>query len=196
MEEWKDIKGYEGLYRISNTGKVLSLRYMNSYNSKELTPKKNNKGYLWVELRNGGNPKQFLIHRLVAETFIENPNNYPIINHKDENPLNNDVSNLEWCTLSYNAKYSIDRHPNRYLNRVYSNRKKCKETNVEKRRVEGNPYKLVRAVNQFDVNNNVICTFKNIATIVREKGYHNTSIKECCEHKRKTAYGYRWEYAN
>lgn len=174
MEEWKDIKGYEGLYRISNIGKVLSLNYRNYHWAKELVPKKNNNGYLWVELRKDGKSKPFLIHRLVAEAFIENPNNYPLVNHKDENPLNCEASNLEWCTQKYNVLYSMKKHPKRAKN----------------------PRKLLKAVNQIDMDGNIICHFANICVITREKGYHNTSIKECCEHKRKTAYGYKWEYAN
>lgn len=100
-EIFKDIKGYENLYQVSNLGNVLSLR-----RNIILKPRKNNKGYLQLNLSKEGKIKMFLVHRLVAETFIDNPNNYPIINHKDENPSNNHDDNLEWCSNKYNIQYS------------------------------------------------------------------------------------------
>lgn len=112
MEEiWKDIDGFEGLYQVSNFGNVMSLNYGNRGYAKKLTPKFNNSGRLWVELLKGGKRKCMLVHRLVALAFIPNPNNFPQINHKDENPKNNFAFNLEWCTQSYNNHYSIERHP-------------------------------------------------------------------------------------
>ena len=112
MEEiWKDIDGFEGLYQVSNFGNVMSLNYGNRGYAKKLTPKCNNSGRLWVELLKGGKRKCMLVHRLVALAFIPNPNNFPQINHKDENPKNNFAFNLEWCTQSYNNNYSIERHP-------------------------------------------------------------------------------------
>ena len=99
MEEiWKDIDGYEGLYQISNLGNVKSLNYRNQGIERILTPKCNNAGRLWVELARNGDRKPMLIHRLVAMAFIPNPNGYPQVNHMDENPKNNRVDNLEWCT--------------------------------------------------------------------------------------------------
>ena len=113
MEVWKDIEGYEGLYRISDDGKVLSLNYKHRGYPALLTPKINNEGYAWVELRKNKKPKQMLVHRLVALAFLDNPENLPIINHKDENTLNNNVSNLEWCDKAYNFKYWQMLHPER-----------------------------------------------------------------------------------
>lgn len=98
-EIWKDIKGYEGLYKVSNLGKVYSIAY-----KKCLSPR-SDRGYLCILLHKSGNKKYFLIHRLVAEAFIPNPNNYPQVNHKDEDKQNNHVSNLEWCTRKYNMNY-------------------------------------------------------------------------------------------
>ena len=114
MEEvWKDIEEYEGLYQVSNLGRVKSLnRYIISSNGKTLFYKekilklrKNKHGYLYVFLYKNTVQKFYTIHRLVANAFIENPNNYPCINHKDENKENNKVSNLEWCTYLYNNTY-------------------------------------------------------------------------------------------
>ena len=113
MEEiWKDIQGYEGLYQISNLGRVKSLgriitNKIRTYYREDLilSPGKDKDGYFQVQLYKNGINKMRKVHRLVAETFILNPNNYPCINHKDENKQNNHVSNLEWCTVKYNQNY-------------------------------------------------------------------------------------------
>lgn len=107
MEIFKDIKGYEGLYQVSNMGNVKSLGNGGS-NSKEkiLKPQKNYKNYLFVGLWKQGKRKFYLIHRLVAEAFINNPNNYEEVNHRDEDKTNNTIENLEWCTHFYNCNYS------------------------------------------------------------------------------------------
>lgn len=98
IEIWKDIKGYEGLYQISNCGNVKSLKTnKNLYLS-------DSKGYQRVGLYKGKRI-MYAVHRLVAETFIPNPNNYPCVNHKDYNKKNNNVTNLEWCNHKYNNNY-------------------------------------------------------------------------------------------
>ena len=104
MEEWRDIKGYEGKYQVSNLGRVRSLNFNKTGKIKELSYAKR-RGYLGVTLFKDKKPKTFAVHRLVAEMFIPNPNNYPQVNHKDENKLNNNVENLEWCTVLYNNCY-------------------------------------------------------------------------------------------
>jgi len=100
---WKDIQGFEGLYEVSNYGNVRSLKFGKI---KYLKPAKNQKGYYFVQLCKNGQKKNFIVHRLVANAFIDNPNNYPQINHIDENKLNNRASNLEWCDNRYNTRYS------------------------------------------------------------------------------------------
>ena len=110
MEEiWKDIPGYEGLYKVSNHGRVLSLPrgkqwpYRQTHNN---IRKQRIKGhYYQVNLSKDGKTMWHSVHRLVAMAFIANPLNFPCINHKDENPLNNHADNLEWCTYQYNANY-------------------------------------------------------------------------------------------
>ena len=108
-EEWRPIEGYEGLYEISSYGKVRSLDRYDNRNcfrkGKVLSPVKNKDGYLQVNLCCNGKYKMFLVHRLVAQAFILNPDNLPEINHKDENPGNNNVDNLEWCNRKYNINY-------------------------------------------------------------------------------------------
>ena len=103
QEIWKDVRGWEGLYQISNLGNVRTLHYKKPYLRKL---SKTQRGYLVVNFFiSKGKYKNYSVHRLVAEAFIPNPNNLPQINHKDENRLNNRVDNLEWCTNKYNCNY-------------------------------------------------------------------------------------------
>ena len=166
-EMWKDIKGYEGLYQVSNLGNVRSMNYRGTGEIKNLVPKVNNCGRLWILL--SGKPK--LIHRLVAEAFIPNEEGYPEINHKDENPKNNVVENLEWCTGEYN--------------------KKCYLANHKGGRVKKN----TKVVNQYDLSGNIVKQWDDSRTIANETGMNQWSITQCCDGKRKTAYGFRWQYA-
>lgn len=102
-EIWKDIPGFETYYEASETGKIRNKR-----NGRILRPFKSTNGRLMVGLSVKGDLKRYLIHRLIALTFIPNPNNLPVINHKDGNPLNNNVINLEWCTQKYNVHHSFE----------------------------------------------------------------------------------------
>lgn len=104
-EEYKDIEGYEGLYQVSNLGNVKSLDNDKERKDKILKPAKLKNGYLQVTLCKEGKRKIYKIHRLVAQTFIENPNNLPQINHKDEDKTNNHITNLEFCDRKYNCNY-------------------------------------------------------------------------------------------
>ena len=101
-EIWKDCKGYEGLYQVSNLGRVWSVKtqsYIYGGWDKD--------GYIRVHLTaKNGKTKIEKVHRLVALVFLDNPNNYPVVNHKDENKQNNSVENLEWCNTAYNNIYS------------------------------------------------------------------------------------------
>lgn len=103
MEIWKPIKDYETRYQISNMGNIKSF-----YRGKEtlLKPQLNNTSpYLMIGLFKNNKLKRYLIHRLVAQHFIPNPDNLPEVNHKDENKYNNCADNLEWCTHKYNTNY-------------------------------------------------------------------------------------------
>ena len=122
MEIWKDIKGYEGKYQISSLGRVKSLKYNNTKESKLLHQSLINNYYsvcLWKQ-RKG---KQYRIHRLVAEAFIPNPLHLPEVNHIDENKLNNNVDNLEWCSSKYNCNYGA-------RNKKLSKPVQCVETGI------------------------------------------------------------------
>ena len=112
QEIWKDITGYEGLYQVSNAGRIKSFRKSSRFRKPDeyiLTPSVSNNGYCQVTLYDGAERHKFLVHRLVAISFIDNPNNYSFINHKDENKLNNSADNLEWCTIAYNNSYGTGR---------------------------------------------------------------------------------------
>lgn len=108
-EIWKEIKGYEGIYEISNLGKVKSLSRIdgNGVLRKEIIRKQSisKKGYNIIQLRNSNGCKMFMVHRLVAEAFVPNPYNKPFVNHKDEDKRNNSAENLEWCDVTYNNTY-------------------------------------------------------------------------------------------
>jgi hypothetical protein len=114
VEIWKDIKGYEGYYQISNLGRVKSLdRYVNAAYGKRFVKGSIRKshvcvglGYETLILSKERVNKEVYIHRLVAEAFVPNPHHYKLVNHKDENKTNNNFENLEWCTETYNMAYS------------------------------------------------------------------------------------------
>lgn len=111
-EIWKDIPNYEGLYQVSNLGRVKSFRKSTKHYWQDeyiLKPSHANNGYCQVTLYDNTVRHKFLVHRLVAEAFIPNPKNLPQVNHKDENPYNNEARNLEWCTAEYNNAYGTAR---------------------------------------------------------------------------------------
>lgn len=116
-EIWKDIVDYEGLYQVSNLGRIKTLSKnkvtpdgrVGKTKEKIMQINHNNWGYCTIALSKKGKKKRFRIHRLVAEAFIDNPNNYKEINHIDCNKDNNKVENLEWCTRSYNVKYYFEK---------------------------------------------------------------------------------------
>lgn len=111
MEVWKQVRGYEGLYEVSNMGNVKSLTHTDRlnrvHNGRVLKPQLHNKGYLQLMLCKDGEKKRKYIHRLVAEAFVENPNpqKYTEINHIDENKQNNIAENIEWCYHKYNMRH-------------------------------------------------------------------------------------------
>ncbi len=168
---WKDIPGYKGLYQISSLGQVLSKarfdamgRYVNE-KIRRLAADKD--GYLQVALNKNGVKKTFKVHRLVAEAFIPNQNNYPEINHKDENRQNNKVDNLEWCTHTYNANYG------NHITRSVAARSK--------------------PVLQFDLHNNFVKRWSSTAEAGRH-GFNQGNISNCCNGQQRTAYGFIWKY--
>lgn len=105
IEQWKPVEGFEGLYEVSNLGRVKSLGNNKSRKEKILKSGKNGPGYLFVYLYRNGKRKMSKVHRLVAEAFLPNPLGLPQVNHRDENKTNNCVENLEFCDAKYNNNY-------------------------------------------------------------------------------------------
>ena len=180
-EVWKDVVGYEGLYEVSDLGNARSLNWKNCGYAKNLYLKHHNKGYLQVELVKNKVKKTFVVHRLVAMAFIDNPYRYALINHKDENKTNNRVWNLEWCDYSYNNKYSRDLHPERFKQR--------KSTKKYGRRLD-------LKVEQYSKDGILVRLWDNSRTVFLETGMSDWSISECCRGKRHTAYGFIWKYSS
>ena len=166
MEEWKEIIGYENSYWISNLGNVKSKR-------KQLKLTINKDGYYIVNLSKKGKSKVFNVHRLVAIHFIKNPNNLEQVNHKDENKLNNCVSNLEWCTLQQNHNYGT-RNTRTGISQRNNSRSK--------------------AVLQYDLNMNFIQEFPSVSEIQRQFMFNHNNIIRCCNGKYTQAYGYIWKF--
>lgn len=108
MEIWRPISGYEGLYEVSDKGRIRAQSQYRSWKT-PISLTLMNTGYLRARLCKNGKGRGYSVHRLVAEAFIPNPDNLPLVNHKDEDKTNNCVENLEWCTHSYNSKYSANR---------------------------------------------------------------------------------------
>ena len=173
METWKPINGYPN-YEVSDLGNVRSLNWRNEGKPKELYLKPHNKGYRQVELVNADGKKMLLVHRLVAKAFVPNPNNYPLVNHIDSNRSNNNAENLEWCTQSQNMLHAYALPRNKGLVRRGIRRDE--------------------KVLQLDLSGNIIRSWKDVRTIKVETGMSDWSIAECCRGKRKTAYGYKWQY--
>lgn len=169
MEKWKDIPNYEGLYQVSDYGEVKNVK-----RGMTLKQCKHRLGYLSVMLYKDGQPKRIMVHRLVAMTFLENPNLLGFVNHKDENKTNNRVDNLEWCTREYNLKYGTV--PER----------------ISKKRGHGARKK--RRVIQMDADGKIVMTWDSIAQASAETKTQRTSIFECCNGIHKTANGFMWSY--
>lgn len=169
-EYWKPIKGYEGLYMISNWGRVKSFKF-----GKEriLKPVTNSSGYLLVILCKDRKVKAFTVHRLVAEAFLPNPHNYPCVNHKDENKQNNNVSNLEWCSAQYNNTYG---------------------TRIERVAEKNTNGKYSKPVLQYTLNGQFVREWLSAKQAEREGGFHQANICMCCKGKQKTHKGYIWKY--
>lgn len=176
MEEvWKDIKKYEGLYQVSNLGRVKSLNYNRSGKERILKYGINTQGYLIVCLCVNKQRKIFAVHRLVAETFIANTNNLPQVNHIDENKYNNCVDNLEWCDSKYNNNYGT--HIQRaLLTRIIRN---CKTA--------------PKKIDQYSLDGKFIKTW-NSGTELSKCGFHHGNICNCCKGRSKTSQSYIWKY--
>ena len=159
-EIWCPIKGYEGLYEVSDQGMVKSI----GYGKERILKPARNTGYLQVNLWKNGEMKTYRVHRLVAKTFIPNPNNLQEINHKDENKENNSVLNLEWCDRKYNINYGTRNQ------------------------------RVSKPVIQYTKSGEFVKEWKSGIDVQRNLGYHQQYISECCNGRYKSAYGFIWRF--
>lgn len=181
-EVWKDVVGYEGLYQVSNLGRVKSLDKVistrNGYSSFEKSIKGRVlkqvlvMGYLKVHLVNMNKGKSIPVHRFVAMSFIANKNNYPQVNHKDEDKTNNVVDNLEWCTVSYNNNYGTRNE------RISKNQKNDKKN---------------KSILQFTLDGKFIKEWISI-TEASKNGHDRRSIQRCLKSEYKQHHNFIWKY--
>lgn len=170
MEEiWRDIKDHDGLYQVSNFGEIRSLNYRRTGRIKILKQFQDKKGYQNVDIKG----KTTKVHRLVAETFIPNPENKPQVNHIDEDKTNNRVENLEWNTAKEN---------NNHGTRV---------KRVSKKQING---KKSKQVLQFTLDGKFIKEWVSVSEIQRQLGFNQGFISNCCLGKYKQSYGFIWKY--
>jgi len=174
-EIWKDVVGYEGLYQVSNLGRIKSypqkiktkLGYYRNVESRILSPGTLEGGYKHVALYKNNNNKSWRVHRLVALAFIPNPLDLPEVNHKDENPSNNKIDNLEWCTPKYNSNYGT------HIERMAKSKS--------------------RTVYQYTLEGKLIRKWESAREHI-ELGYRRAEVNFCCKGKRKQYKNSIWSY--
>lgn len=179
IEIWKDIEGYEGMYQVSNMGRVRALDRVKPNSGGQiakghiLPQSDNGHGYRFVSLWKFNKGRRFYVHRLVASAFIPNPNNFPIINHKDENKSNNRYENLEWCTQKYNINYG-------------NHMKRLKESYI----ANGNN----RPIDVYDMKGTFLKTFDCSNEVCKEIGINRRGLYLACQGVTKSYKGYRFAF--
>lgn len=176
MEIWKDVPNYEGLYKVSNLGNIKSLNYNKTGVECILKPNKDVKGYLYINLYKNGKRKTYKVHRLVATAFLQNPDNLPSINHKNECKNDNRLENLEWCDSKYNSNYGT-----RTKRIIEARNKNCS-------------YGAEKPIVQLSKDGIKINTYKSIMEASRQTGINRGNIGSCCKGKLKNCGGYIWKY--
>ena len=183
-EEWRDIVGAEGIYQVSNQGRVRSVDRIDANGMKRngiiLAQKNNRNGYKTVSLYFNQRWYWPSVHRLVAEAFIPNPNNLPQVNHRDENKHNNSVENLEWCSAKYNTNYGL-------------RGKKAGENISKANRGKPQP-RLRKEIEQFDMDGNYITTYSSVGEAAKSIGKPSSYISACLIGKTKSCNGFIWRY--
>ena len=188
-ERWKDIKGYENLYQVSDYGRVKRLTFINrqakKYQPRILKQTRDKDGYLQVTLCKNNKSKTIKVHKLVGEYFVDNPENKPIYNHIEpvtDSYCNNHYTNLEPSTYSENIKYAYD------LGR--------KPKKNQYKGVIGAKNPFSKKVNQYDLDGTLIKKWNCVNDIERKLGYNHSMISAACRNKRrlKTYKGFVWKY--
>ena len=175
-EIWKPVKGYEGLYEVSNLGRVR--RDGNIIKSNV------GKHYKILRLSSKGEVKTFYVHRLVAEAFVANDSNKPMVNHIDGNKLNNSATNLEWCTRRENEVHA-------WKHGLKEKIRKTSKINIQiARQFLCNKV----AVYQMDMEGNVVKEWESASAAMRATGIDASAISKCCRGKLKQSGGYRWRF--
>lgn len=178
MEKWVNIPGYENYYQASNLGNVRRVKYYDAASKGHHDCMRNMKfhessgGYMRVKLTMLGIEKLYLVHRLISQAFIPNPNNFPCVNHKDGNKTHNYVENLEWCSYLYN-----NNHANVTGLRVMKNKKGSKP------------------VYRFNISGVFVDEFPSANEAGRCTGFAASHIQDCCNDKCRTWKGYIWRWA-
>lgn len=174
MARWKAIVGFDNRYWVSDEGQIISLGNDKTRKTKILKASKNRNGYLKIMLCKNGKKKMYLIHRLVAEAFIPNPDNLPQVNHKSEmDKTDNRVECLEWCDNKYNINFGT------------------RNQRVAEKNTNG---KRSKPVLQYDLEGNFIKEWPSTMEVERKMGFLNQNISTCCQGKYKQSYGYVWMY--
>ena len=181
MSKWLDIKGYEGLYKINELGQVYSL-----HSNKILKNYKSSDGYLRVNLSKRSKVKIIMVHRLVAEHFLLNEYNLPVVNHIDGNKENPNINNLEWVSFSDNSKHA-------HRTGLSNISKKNRET-VSKIAAENGRKTTSKKVFQKTTDGSIINVFDSIREAERQTDISRTNISLVCHGKRQKAGGYYWEF--
>lgn len=201
MEEWKDIPNYEGLYRVSNTGRVESLyrsilgRYgkRKSIKGRVMINQKCSNGYLFVALSKNGKTNMKLIHRLVAIVFVKGFQEGKEVNHINEDKTDNRASNLEWITHQRNSVHGT---------KIERTQKTFKERGVSKGANNpmfgkfGSKNPRSKKIAQMDMNNNILKIFDSAASAARELNCGASFIGRVAKGYYPQAHGYKWKYLN
>ena len=209
----KPVVGYEGYYEVDQFGRVFSVervisvddngrKYEKPVSGKQMKQCLKNNGYKSVSLTKGGATKAFYVHRLVAEAFIPNPDNLPMVNHKDEDKTNNFLENLEWCTAQYNNTYGnkAKRQANKIRGISHSNEHKKKITSSLLKYYETHDSASIGRISEkrkgvVGVRNGESVQFQSVKDAAIAVNGSRANITRSCNSKTRKAYGYKWTWA-